>query len=341
MKFTIKNILPGEICHYASPEMMITSSYNRVFVNRNGREDSFSLPSDGWKSILGIFRLTRRALRLDKCNVVPVDGGFVVVRQGRVYRYDEAARTLTQTLVLKNCRNVLHQSIAVIDGKELFFGEYGNNPNRAEVPVYRSTDGGRSWQPVFVFPAGRIKHVHGCYFDPIEKKVWVLTGDFKDECHILVADSEFKHIEWIGDGQQTFRTCNVFFEKDSVHWIMDSQLQDSFHIKLDRKTRKIEKKQPFPGPVWYIKRLEDGIYLAATAQEIGPGVKDGYAHLMASRDLETWQDVYLFEHDGLPKRWFKFGVIGFADGAQRSDNFYIFTEAVKGFDGRIALCAIE
>ena len=340
MKLILKKVIHREICHYASPELLITSQYNRVYVKKDGRELSFKLPSDDWKALFGLFRLTRRAIRLDKCNVVPVADGYVVVRQGRVFHYEESSGCLTQALVLKNCRNVLHQSIAVVNGRELFFGEYGNNPDRGEVPIYRSLDGGRTWQTIFTFAAGKVKHVHGCYYDPVEKKVWVLTGDFKDECRILCADRDFKNIEWIGDGQQTFRTCNLFFEKDSVHWIMDSQLQNSYHIRLNRKTRKIEKKQLFPGPVWYIKRLEDGYYLAATAQEIGPGVKDKFAHLMVSCDLETWEDIHYFEHDGFPKRYFKFGVIGFADGPQSSDGFYLFAEAIKGLDGKTALCEI-
>ena len=122
---------------------------------------------------------------------------------------------------------------------------------------------------------------------------------------------------------------------------MDSQLQNSYHILLDRKTRKISQGQLFPGPVWYIKRLEDGYYLAATAQEIGQGVKDQYAHLMASKDLIEWEDIYQFHHDGFPKRYFKFGVIGFPDGRQSSQSFYIFAEAIKGLDSKTALCSIE
>jgi hypothetical protein len=223
----------------------------------------------------------------------------------------------------------------------LYFGEYGTNSSGSEVPVYRSADGGRSWQTVFVFPPGKTKHVHGCYYDPIEEKIWVLTGDFENECHILCADRDFKNVEWIGDGQQIYRACNVFFEKDSVHWIMDSQLQNSYHIKLDRRSRAIEQKQLFPGPVWYIKRLEDGYYLAATAQETGPGVKDQYAHLMISKDLETWEDIHQFQHDAFPKRYFKSGVIGFPDGHQHSNSFHLFAEAIKGLDGKIALCEIS
>jgi hypothetical protein len=340
MELIRRQVLDREICHYAGPGLLITSRFNEVYVKRGDKETTVVLPNTGLQGMLGFSRLARRATRQDKCNVVPVPGALVIIRQGRVYHYDEKTGSLATTLTLKNCRNVLHQSVAVVDNA-VFFGEYGNNPNRDEVPVYRSGDGGRHWETIFTFPKNKTKHVHGCYFDPIEKKIWVLTGDFANECHILCTDLEFRNIEWIGNGQQEYRACNVFFEQDAVHWIMDSQLQDSFHINLDRKTRKIEKKILFPGPVWYIKRLEDGWYLAATAQEIGPGVKDRYAHLMVSRDLETWTDLQRFEHDGFPKKLFKFGVIGFADGEQTSDGFYLFAEAIRGLDGKTVLCAIK
>ncbi len=62
---------------------------------------------------------------------------------------------------------------------------------------------------------------------------------------------------------------------------------------------------------------------------------------MVSKDLEDWEDIYQFRHDGFPKRYFKFGVIGFADGNQASDSFYLFFEAIKQLDGKVACCKIE
>jgi len=330
-----------EIVHYASGGLRVSSLHHEIFVDGPGVQRRLRFPRSPLDLALGTTRLARRALRLDKCNVVPIGDDLVAIRQGQVFHWSAAEGTFSRTLQLRNCRCVLHQSVAVVDGRELFFGEYGRNPNRREVPVYRSLDGGRSWRQVFAFPAGRARHVHGCQWDPVEERVWVFTGDLDGECQVLCADREFRHVEWIGDGRQAFRACSAFFEEDAVHWIMDSQLEGSYHVRLDRKRRTVEKGALFPGPVWYIKRLADGYYLAATAHEVGPGVRDGYAHLLVSRDLDRWEDVHRFVPDDLPHQVFKDGVIGFADGEQTSQGFYLFFEAIRGLDGRATLCRLE
>jgi hypothetical protein len=337
----IDKLEDAEICHFYDKKKLVLSKFNVVMIKEGKTQFSITIPINGWKRFFGFSRLLRRALRLDKCNVIPVDGGYVIISQGKVYRYDVVEQSLAHVWNLQNCRNVLHQSIAVISGKEIYFGEYGNNGDRAEVPVYRSIDAGKTWKTVFTFAPGKIKHVHGCFYDVYENKIWTLTGDFKNECYLLCSDRDFKHLEWIGDGNQVYRACNLFFEKDEIHWIMDSQLEESFHVRMNRKSRNIQLHQPFPGPVWYIKRLSDGYYLAATAQEVGAGVKDDLAHLFVSTDLSTWTELKQFYHDGLPKRIFKFGVLGFADGLQESNSFYMFAEAIKGYDGKAFLCSIQ
>ena len=341
MRLVIEKTLDREIVHCASGRALVTSRHARVSVEGEAGAYRVEVPCPAWDRALGALRLARRALRLDKCNVVQVGGDLVVVRRGEVFHRAREGGALVRTLRLANCRGVLHQAIAVVDDQELYLGEYGANPSRAEVPVYRSRDRGRSWERAFAFPAGTARHVHGCHWDPVERRIWVFTGDFAGECHVLSADQDFRQVEWLGDGQQAFRACGAFFEADAVHWIMDSQLEACFQVRLDRRTRRIEKRAAFPGPVWYTKRLSDGVYLAATAQEVGPGVRDRFAHLLASRDLERWEDVHRFEHDGLPRRIFKDGVVAFADGAQTSAGFYLFFEAIRGLDGKAALCRLE
>jgi hypothetical protein len=344
IKFSLnQRVKKYEICHYADENQIITSIQNRVSISTGESTVIIRLPFTKL-DFFGFIRLARRALRLDKCNVVPVgdeDENLIIIRSGKVYHYDAKSKKLILTLKLLNCRNVLHQSICIQDKKVVFLGEYGGNPSRLEVPLYRSLDGGLNWEKIFVFPAGKIKHIHGCYWDPFEKKVWVLTGDFSDENYMVVSDLDFKNVKWLGDGTQMWRACNLFFERDNVFWIMDSQLEDSHLIIYNRSSKIATKHSSFPGPVWYSKRLEDGYYLAATTCEIGPGVKDDYAHLMVSKNMIDWFDVHQFQHDHWPKRYFKFGVIGFADGKQTSSSFYIFGEALKGIDGSVFQCSLK
>lgn len=341
MRLVVRQTLPrAEIVHYADDRQLITSRGGLVTVRRGGRTGRVRLPTAPSRRLLGALRLTRRLLRLDKCNVAPTpDGGLIAIYQRRAWRV-EPDGAVRETLSLRQCRNVLHQSLVRTPSGRWFFGEYGRNPERGPVPVYRSDDEGRSWQVVFTFPAGAIRHVHGCYWDPVEERVWVCTGDFEGECHLLVADEDFAAVEWLGDGSQVWRACRVFFTATHVAWLMDSEREPSRAVRLDRGTRRIACGQALPGPVWYAKRLSDGCYVAATAAEQGPAVRGDCAHVLASVDLERWEEVGRFRHDGWPRPLFKNGVVGFADGGQTSAGFYVFGEALRSLEGRGALCAL-
>ena len=341
LKLANQLVLDREIIHYAQGDTLISSKFATIYFNRGAEEKKIKLPTSPLKKPFGLLRLGRRALRLDKCNVFLHQQNLIIIRQGQVYLYKRDEDRLIPTLQLKNCRNVLHQSINSSPDGYIYFGEYGANKERKPVPVYRSVDGGESWEEIYTFPAGSIKHVHGCFYDKYSDKIWVCTGDFEDENWLLVADKDFKTINKIGDGQQQFRTCNLIFTETEVHWLMDSQLEPSYHIIYNRATADIQVGQQMMGPVWYVKELTDGYYLAATTQEIGDGVLDDKAHLYYSTDLKTWHTLALFEHDGYPMRYFKFGIIGFADGLQSSQDFYMFFEAIKGVDGKSLYCRLE
>lgn len=330
-----------EIVHFAEGDTVVSSRHNSVVVRRGDEKTVVRLPESILKRTIGVSRLIRRALRLDKCNVVPHGDNLIIIRQGQVWLYRSDVAQLVPTLKLRNCRNVLHQSICTGPDGALYFGEYGANKVRDSVPVYCSRDGGKSWFEIYTFSPGSIKHVHGCFYDKFTDRVWVCTGDFEGENWILSADRDFQDVKKFGDGQQRYRTCNLIFTEDAVHWLMDSQLEPSFHIRFDRKSEEISIGQKMMGPVWYVKELSDGYCLAATAQEIGAGVLDDKTHLYCSNDLKHWETLQVFEHDGLPKRYFKFGVIGFADGMQSSQDFYMFAEAIKGMDGKALKCRLE
>lgn len=338
MKINVISVYNYEIVHYADSELKVFSKFNRIFIVRENKKQKIILPVNFKQKIIGVIRLSRRLFRLDKMCVLPVAEGYVAFWQGNVYHISNEGR-VRHTLRMRNCRNPLHNSIVNLEGKTLYFGEYGN-PSASGKSVYKSINGGISWNEVFNISCDRIKHIHACEWDPYENRVWVLTGDYEGQSYLISADENFRDIEWIGDGTQDYRTLGLVFKKDSIHWCMDSPLRDSYHIIYNRETKKIQKGQLLPGPAWYLKELSEGDVMVSTAQEIGPSHKDDKIHVLYTNDLETWTDVAQFEHDGLKKRYFKFGVIGFSDGRQDKGTFYMHAEAIKGYDGKAMLCEL-
>jgi len=343
LKIIIDKIVHNrEIIHFDDGIHHISSQHNIIFFKYHDEQRQLHLPTNFFDKLLGYFRLARRLLRLDKNNVFYTgENKFIIIRRGKVYLYDWKTTKLTQTLTLKLSQNVLHGSLLSLPTGEIYFGEYGSNPQRQSVPVYRSVDQGQSWEIIYEFPAGKIRHVHALQWDPISEKIWIFNGDYDGECWILLTDKSFKSIQWLGDGTQKWRACGAFFEKKYVFWGMDSPLTENFWCCYDRETGQLTQSQSFSGPIWYSKKLANGYYLIAATCEIGPGVKENNANIYLSRDLFNWTKVLTLAHDGLPKGYFKFGVIAFAEGQQTSDHFWIFGEALKKLDGKAALCRIE
>jgi hypothetical protein len=333
-----------EIAHHydASTGDKITSTGNCLHVVHGPKTHHITLPVRAWQRLPLFFRLTRRALRLDKANVLFNFNrdGVVAVYASDIYFYDLDSGQLSRTGRLRQCRNVLHCGIAV-SSRGIFLGEYGANPDRGSVPVWRSHDDGRTWSIAYEFPPRSIRHLHGVYNDPYSSSLWITTGDFQGECYLFeVPDHDFSRIVRHGDGSQKWRPVGIFFESDRLIWAMDSQLETSHLQVFDRATGALTQGRAFPGPVWYSKRFRDGSAVLQTTVEVGEGVKSRYSHLFFSRDLIDWVEVARFPKDILPVKYFKSGVIGFAEGAQSPENFPIFGEALRGLDGRIKYVSI-
>ena len=114
------------------------------------------------EQVVGLSRWGRRALRLDRMNVVLAGAqrdSLVIIRGSKVFYYDIAARRLMPKLHPESCRNVLHGALEVFDGAEVVSGEYGRTGSVKPMPIYRGIDAGRSWDKVFQFDSGAVKHV--------------------------------------------------------------------------------------------------------------------------------------------------------------------------------------
>ena len=328
--------LKCEIVHYYEPKInAIIKSTGRHFTVSLGRNSwNFSLPLSLPLIILSLVRISRRFFRLDKSNAVFTHdkNAVVVVYRGRIFRFCLTDNSVRLVGKLKNCRNVLHGGIAV-SSEGIYLGEYGDNSSRDSVDIIHSSDGGSSWGPIYTFPAGSIKHIHGVYIDPYTDRLWIPTGDFEGECFLISANYSFTDVIHHGDGSQKWRAVGLLFNEKEIVWGMDSPIKISSLQVFDRKEGTLTEGITFPGPVWYVKQLTDGLSLLQTSVEIGPGVLSNSSYIYVSTNLVEWECIASFKKDFLAMPYFKWGVVGFADGEQSSQDFVIFGEALKGIDG--------
>jgi hypothetical protein len=333
----------AEIVHYYSDELLVKSTHRQVVLQSSGAGRAvIELPRTKF-DVFGCSRLARRMLRLDKCNVFPLDQqgrSLILIRQGCVYKYDED-HGIRQTLKLRQSRNILHTDFCLTNSGRLLFGEYGVNAERQPIPIYASDDEGESWHIAYQIPAAKAKHVHGVYADKYSDKIWIFTGDADGECWVIEATEDFSQVYYHGDGTQIYRACTAFFTSDEVVWAMDSPLQTSKTVHLDRVSGRVQIHGSFPGPIWYGLEVSTGGYLIASTVEPGDSVVGNEACIYFSKDLVNWSKQAAFTKDRWPMGLFKFGVIGFSRGERSDGSFYIFGEALKGLDGRSVRCRIK
>jgi hypothetical protein len=326
----------NEVFHYHSNSISILSRNNIVDVRYGVGNVKIKLPITIF-DIFSFSRLLRRLLRIDKCNVFLVIEKplvLVIIRRGIVYHYDEN-NGLIKTLILKNCRNILHVDLCRLPNGSLAFGEYGSNNRRTVVPIYLSKDNGLSWFVPYEFPKNSIKHIHVIKYDVFTDTIWCCTGDNDGENKIVIFDHYFNVVDTIGDGSQLYRSCDLFFTRDKVVWLMDSPNEVAHVISYDRKHRRITIGQELMGPVWYSCSVGENIYLAATSVEPGYSMKHKTAHIMISNDLIEWRSLISYRKDIFPIDLFKFGVIAFPIGLAEPSAIYYFGEALSGLDGKI------
>ncbi len=338
MKLTLKEYQKAEIIHYydSSNGDKIYSTGNKFTIINNDKSYHVGLELSIANKIAALLRVGRRFFRLDKGNAVLVDSGKAVLffYRGWIYYYDLLEQSLEKVHRLRAGRNALHCGVLAIAGKHIYFGEYFMNWEFDPVYVFKSSDCGKTWRRAFQTEKGDAFHIHGIYQDRFTGQIWIPFGDFAGQCRMAIADPDFNNVRFIGDGSQDWRAVSLIFSETSVVWGMDSPLVDSHIMHFDRGSEVLTKGQAMPGPVWYSKSLEDGVHLMQTSVEPGPGVKSSKAHIYSSRDLVSWEEVASFEKDSYPFRYFKYGVIAFADGPQTSKNFTFHAEALRGIDGK-------
>jgi hypothetical protein len=220
--------------------------------------------------------------------------------------------------------------IAVTPEDHVFWGEYFDNPARDEVHVYASTDLGSTWDVVYTFPRGAVRHVHNIVYDEWADCLWVLTGDNGSECRILRASCDFKSVDVVLSGHQQARAVALVPTPEGLYFSSDTPLESNHVYRLDRRGELTEL-VPLSSSSIYGCRAGGGIFFS-TMVEPSLANPDSTVRLFGSLDGSHWCDLMRWEKDFWPISLFQYGNAILPDGRNSTEFLAATTVAVDRDD---------
>lgn len=285
--------------------------------------------------------LTARLFRdgLHALAVLP-SGGLVAAVPGAIITLhpNEPPQNENEFRVTHNItRGTRPLHITAVPGGACYWGEYFDNPARDEVHIYASSDGGESWSTAYTFPKGAIRHVHNIVNDPWENCLWVLTGDYGDECRILRASYNFGRVETVLQGNQQARAVALVPMPDGLYFSSDTPLESNYIYRLDRMGA-LTQLAPIGSSSIYGCRVKDRVFFS-TMVEPSEVNRDRNVRIYGGRTAgstgfpeKDWQPLLTWKKDRWPMGLFQYGNAFLPDGNNATPYLALTTVAVESDD---------
>jgi len=229
--------------------------------------------------------------------------------------------------------------ITAVPSGRVFWGEYFDNRERAEVHIYVSIDRGRTWQIAYTFPAGNIRHVHNIVYDRWNDCLWILTGDEGTECKVLRASCDLRSVEVVLAGNQQARAVAAIPTQNGLYFSTDTPFEKNHVYRLDRGGN-VEQVGDLASSSIYVCRAGEAMFfstmiepsLVNTSREV---------QIAGSRDGRNWQVLARWKKDSLPMRYFQYGNAFFPNGVNATRYLAATTIAVELDDLVTTLWEVE
>ena len=237
--------------------------------------------------------------------------------------------------------------ITAVPNGPIFWGEYFDNAARDEVHIYASTDAGATWSVAYTFPKGAIRHVHNMVYDRWGDCLWILTGDYGDECRVLRASCDFKSIEAVLQGNQQARAVALVPTEEGVYFSSDTPLELNYVYRLDRGGN-LSRLAPISSSSIYGCRVGDHVFFSTMVEPSDINrdreVRIFGAHtggLTGKRADGDWRPLLAWKKDSWPMRFFQYGNAFLPDGDNQTPYLAVSTVAVEADDCVMSLYALE
>lgn len=336
MKWKVEQLrqLRGYAVECAEPGNFLLSRRNCLF-HSTTLEPPFELvagiDAPFWKRLASNSRLAQRLLRFMVTNVIPLANGEIFVTFDKSVGVVRSGKYCEVKGLFRPCR-VLRGACAVDNAGNVFFGEYLANNERGGMRVYKYSPGSSRLESIFTFPSNSIKHIHGIYFDRFTNSLFCLTGDDDKECRITQTFDEFRTLETVGEGDETWRAVSLLFSAESLLYGMDAEFRDNHILQFDRQSREQRSLGQVSGPVYFSKQFSGEMFFTTTAEN-APSQKENVAAIWNVDAQGKCEEIAKFRKDRWHRALFMFGTIHFPYTNTVEDGLYFYVVGAKG-DGR-------
>lgn len=291
---------------------------------------------DLYPRIISFFALStffRRLFRLNRINVkLLINKNLLIIANRKLYIYDSKKNSLIFKFKFPFTRYVHNETISIVDNR-IVVGEYGASKKKYDIGVFYSDNFGDTWKRETLFQKGFTKNILSVYFDSIQNKYWIATGDDCLDSHIYNYSYDFNNRTYIGGASLKYRAISFCFFIDNVVWLMNNPFGESNVIIYSRIHKNITIGQELPGPVWYSTKIGN-LYFATTAAENTQNGYNSFVSLIKSQDFIHWEEYKRFNKDWLPKKLFLSGLLTFPDVNKPVNKIHMYADAIKKYDGK-------
>jgi hypothetical protein len=292
-----------------------------------------------WRHFTASTKLTTRLCR-DGFHALAIasSGGAVGAVAGAIVAALPGQAEFQATHTISRGTRPLH--ITAIPGGRIYWGEYFDNPHRDAVHIYASADGGFTWQTAYTFPKGAIRHVHNIVDDPWEECLWILTGDYGDECRILRAAYDLSRIESVLQGNQQTRAVAMIPTPDGLYFTTDTPLEFNYVYRLNRE-REVSRLQPINSSSIYGCRVGERVFFSTMVEPSKVNLDRHVQIYGGGPNSQPFSRLWEWEKDRLPMSLFQYGNAFLPDGVNSTPYLALTTAAVDPDDQTLSLYRIN
>jgi hypothetical protein len=275
-------------------------------------------------------RLTARLFR-DGFHALSVltSGDLVAAVPGAIVTLRPHEKEFRVTHAITRGTRPLH--ITAVPGGSVYWGEYFDNAARDQVHVYASTDSGQTWHIAYTFPQRAIRHIHNIVHDPWGNCLWILTGDYADECRILRATCDFSRVETVLQGNQQARAVAFVPTEDALYFSSDTPLEQNYIYRLDRHGA-LSQLAAISSSSIYGCRVAYRVFFSTMVEPSEVNLDHNVRLYGSTREDTAWQPLLAWKKDPWPMGLFQYGNAFSPDGDNSTPYLALTTIAVESDD---------